>query len=295
MAGNHINSAGDRSAAFELKAAGFTLPIIRLLQADIEAVATELGARVEQAPEFFRNTPVVIDLGSFPTAGGEVEFPLLVGLLRGYGMIPFGVRGGNKQQNAAAEAMELAILGEHESRGARSTLPEQAAVAGSAQPASYAEPASASSPTAPNPAAPAISKAARPEPSRSEPARPEPAREAQAAAPRRAPVGFTLVTRPVRSGQRVYAAGGDLSVIAAVSAGAELMADGNIHVYGPLRGRALAGMKGNTEARIFCQDLQAELISVAGHYRVSESIPVELRGIPVQIYLDQKILRIEKL
>jgi septum site-determining protein MinC len=73
------------------------------------------------------------------------------------------------------------------------------------------------------------------------------------------------------------------------------MADGNVHVYGPLRGRALAGMKGNTEARIFCQDLQAELVSIAGHYRISENIPPELRGMPVQIYLDQKILRIERL
>jgi septum site-determining protein MinC len=106
---------------------------------------------------------------------------------------------------------------------------------------------------------------------------------------------FTLITRPVRSGQRIYAAGGDLSVVAAVSAGAELMADGNIHVYGPLRGRALAGMKGDTEARIFCQDLQAELVSVAGHYRVSENIPRELKGAPVQIFLDQKVLHIEKL
>ena len=73
------------------------------------------------------------------------------------------------------------------------------------------------------------------------------------------------------------------------------MADGNIHVYGPLRGRALAGMKGNSDARIFCQDLQAELVSVAGHYRVSENIPADLRGMPVQVYLDQKILRIERL
>jgi septum site-determining protein MinC len=260
MAGNQSTSGGDRPAAFELKAAGFTLPIIRLLEADIEAVAAELGARVERAPEFFRNTPVVIDLGGFPKEGGEVEFPLLVGLLRGYGMIPFGIRGGTKAQNAAAEAMELAILGETESRGSRTErteMPDQ-------------------------PAAPA------PRPRRG------PVEDDQVA-PRRAPAPFTLVTRPVRSGQRVYAAGGDLSVIAAVSSGAELMADGNIHVYGPLRGRALAGMQGNTDARIFCQDLQAELISVAGHYRVSENIPAELRGIPVQIFLDQKILRIEKL
>jgi septum site-determining protein MinC len=124
----------------------------------------------------------------------------------------------------------------------------------------------------------------------------QPVQGEPAAAPRAgAGAAFTLVTRPVRSGQRVYAAGGDLSIIASVSSGAELMADGNIHVYGPLRGRALAGMKGNTDARIFCQDLQAELVSVAGHYRVSENIPSELRGVPVQIYLDQKILRIEKL
>uniref|UniRef100_UPI0025CCAC13 septum site-determining protein MinC n=1 Tax=uncultured Lamprocystis sp. TaxID=543132 RepID=UPI0025CCAC13 len=108
-------------------------------------------------------------------------------------------------------------------------------------------------------------------------------------------INGTLVTRPVRSGQRVYAAGGDLSVIASVSSGAEVMADGNIHCYGPLRGRALAGARGNTEARIFCSDLQAELVSVAGHYRVSENIPADLRGVPVQVYLDQKILRIEKI
>jgi septum site-determining protein MinC len=236
------------------------LPIIRLLEADIEAVAAELGARVERAPEFFRNTPVVIDLSGFVPGGADVEFPLLVGLLRGYGMIPFGVRGGNKAQNAAAEAMELAILGEPETRGSRSErvdLPEE-------------------------PAAPA------PRPGRT------PVEDEQAQ-PRRGAAGFTLVTRPVRSGQTIYAAGGDLSVVAPVSSGAELMADGNIHVYGPLRGRALAGLQGNTDARIFCQDLQAELISVAGHYRISENIPAELRGFPVQIFLDQKILRIEKL
>jgi septum site-determining protein MinC len=264
MAGYQRTSGGDRPADFELKAAGFTLPIIRLLEADIEAVAAELGARVEQAPEFFRNTPVVIDLSAFSQGGGEVEFPLLVGLLRGYGMIPFGVRGGTKAQNEAAEAMELAILREHETRGARS---ERAPV--------VAEPAA-------EPAAPPPRSVGEPAP-------------VETPLLKRTGASFTLVTRPVRSGQRVYASGGDLSIIAPVSSGAELMADGNIHVYGPLRGRALAGMKGNTDARIFCQDLQAELVSVAGHYRISENIPPELRGVPVQIYLDQKILRIEKL
>ena len=100
------------AAAFELKAAGFTLPVIRLLGLDMDAVAEQLGTKVEQAPDFFRNTPVVIDLTGLTEAAGEVQFPLLVGLLRGYGMIPFGVRGGSQAQHTAAEAMELAILGD---------------------------------------------------------------------------------------------------------------------------------------------------------------------------------------
>lgn len=237
--------AGDTPPAFELKAAGFTLPVIRLLSSDMEAVAAQVGAKVEQAPDFFHNTPVVIDLTGFPTEAGEVEFPLLVGLLRGYGMIPFGVRGGTKAQHASAEAMDLAVLGDAFIRANR-----PAASAGAAAPAEGAEP------------------------------------------PRAA---VSVVTKPVRSGQRIYAAGGDLSVIAPVSSGAELAADGNIHVYGILRGRADAGARGNTEARIFCLDLQAELVSVAGHYRVSENIPADLRGTPVQVYLEQKILRIEKI
>jgi septum site-determining protein MinC len=94
-----------------------------------------------------------------------------------------------------------------------------------------------------------------------------------------------LVTEPVRSGTQIYARGGDLIVIAAVSPGAELVADGNIHVYGALRGRALAGAAGDEAARIFCTRLEAELISIAGRYLVSEQLPAEQRGFPVQIAL----------
>jgi len=81
-----------------------------------------------------------------------------------------------------------------------------------------------------------------------------------------------VITSPVRSGQQIYAPGGDLVVLAPVSAGAEILADGNIHVYGPLRGRALAGVKGDTSARIFCQSLEAELISISGNYKVNEDL-----------------------
>lgn len=81
-----------------------------------------------------------------------------------------------------------------------------------------------------------------------------------------------VITTPVRSGQQIYAAGGDLIVLAPVSVGAEILADGNIHVYSSLRGRALAGVRGNTEARIFCQSLEAELISIAGNYKLHDDL-----------------------
>ena len=104
-----------------------------------------------------------------------------------------------------------------------------------------------------------------------------------------------LVTQPVRSGQQIYAPDGDLILMAAISAGAEVLADGNIHIYGILRGRALAGVKGNAKARIFCQSLEAELVSIAGCYRVIEQPEVELLGKPVHIFLSDNRLIIEPL
>jgi len=103
-----------------------------------------------------------------------------------------------------------------------------------------------------------------------------------------------LVTAPVRSGAQIYARGADLIVTASVSAGAELIADGHIHVYGTLRGRAIAGAQGDSEARIFCNRLEAELISVAGHYLVSENIAREYLGQAVQISLDEDRLAITR-
>ena len=222
----------------ELKAGSFTLPVLRLLGTDLDGLGEELAAKVEAAAGFFQHAPVVIDVSALADTSAEVPFPLLVGLMRGQGMIPVGVRGGNPAQNQAAEAMELAIL------------------------------ADPRKPKAPPRVAP-------------RPAPPPPAGSGK------------LVDRPVRSGQRIYARGGDLVVTAQVSSGAEIMADGHIHCYGPLRGRALAGVKGDASARIFCRDLQAELVSVAGYYRISENIDAELRGRSVQIHLQGKELRMQ--
>ncbi|MGH8228537.1 MAG: septum site-determining protein MinC [Steroidobacteraceae bacterium] len=101
-----------------------------------------------------------------------------------------------------------------------------------------------------------------------------------------------LHTLPVRSGQRVYARQRDLVVTASVGAGAEVMADGSVHVYGALRGRALAGAHGATSARIFCQEFHAELVSVAGVFRIFETLPAELAGRAVQAWLDGTELKV---
>ncbi|MBV6389565.1 MAG: Septum site-determining protein MinC [Nitrosomonas europaea] len=103
-----------------------------------------------------------------------------------------------------------------------------------------------------------------------------------------------MITQPVRSGQRIYAAS-DLVILAQVSAGAEIMAEGNIHVYNTLRGRALAGVQGDTAARFFCLDLQAELVSIAGIYKTSEDLKETPKKKPVQVYLRDQALIIEEL
>lgn len=101
-----------------------------------------------------------------------------------------------------------------------------------------------------------------------------------------------LITHPIRSGQRVYVKG-DLIVLSAVSAGAEIMAEGNIHVYGSLRGRALAGVLGNTESRIFCSDLQAELVSIAGIYKLKDDLVQYPQQTPMQVVLEGDSLNIQ--
>ncbi len=249
----NLSEEAAQLAAFELKGSTFTLPLLKLLVSDMALVSDRLAEKVQQAPDFFHNTPVIIDLQSLASEDTGIDFPLLVGLLRGHGMIPIGVRGGNDAQNEAAQAMELAILADgrprkseqHPGPTAKETKQERQ----------------------PTGAAPAVV----------------------------ADTGTRLIVRPVRSGQRVYAPNGDLVILSQVSSGAEVLAAGNIHVYGTLRGRALAGVKGNKGCRIFCQDLQAELVSVAGNYRISEGIADLKRGKPVQIYLKDKALIIEEL
>ena len=173
------------------------------------------------------------------------------------------------QEAELAEAREILRRHTLSLIGVQNTAPAQLEAAASAGLASFA----------PN----------APQPGRS-PAR-EPTRSASAT-----PVAAKtrLVTQPVRSGTQIYARGADLVVTAAVSPGAEIIADGNIHVYGALRGRALAGAGGDVDARIFCSRLEAELVSIAGRYLVSEQLPPEQQGFPVQIALVDERLTVTR-
>ncbi|MGX2042112.1 septum site-determining protein MinC [Methylocaldum sp. MU1018] len=241
------NEQSTRSVSLEIKSGSITLPILKLLNGDPGVVAQQLRDKIRQAPEFFRNAPVVIDLSELPDYA-DVDFLDLIDILHEHRLVPVGTRGGSQRLQAAAQDARLAVLPEHKHE------------TGSAAPV-------------PAPSAPKIS----------------------AQTTTRIPSGSKLIEQPIRSGQRIYASGADLIVLSQVSPGAEVMADGNIHIYGSLRGRALAGVQGNLEARIFCADLQAELIAIGGHYKISENLEESVRGKPVQIYLRDNSLIIENL
>jgi septum site-determining protein MinC len=233
----------------ELKSSSFTLPILKLFGDDLVLIGEQLSRTVEQAPDFFLNTPIVMDLSPLAAKSGQVDFVGVVSLCRDLGMVPIGIRGGSQAHNRSAEALGMAILADSSSsrKAAQHSAPSTKPAASSEQ------------------VPPSFDNAA------------------------------LLVTQPIRSGQRVHAEGGDLIVTAHVSAGAEIIADGHIHVYGTLRGRALAGAKGDTASRIFCNNLQAELVAIAGQYQVSENMDDSVRGVPVQVYLENLSLMIHPL
>ena len=101
-----------------------------------------------------------------------------------------------------------------------------------------------------------------------------------------------IVEKPLRSGQQIYHPQGDVVLFQHTSAGSEILAGGSVHVYGSLRGRVLAGINGDTQARIFCQKLNAELVAIAGHYRLLDDIETDLKGQPAMVWLEGERLRI---
>lgn len=233
-----------QAPVFQLKGSMLAITVLEIVRNDLDALDEQLAAKVEQAPDFFNNTPLVLALDKLPADGADVDLAALIALCRKHGLRTLAVRAAQPAYISAAEGLDIPVLPPSGARERKVDLASKA-------PAKPAEP---------------VYRPTR------------------------------VVTTPIRGGQQVYAQGGDLIVLAAVSPGAELLADGNIHVYGPLRGRALAGIKGDANARIFCQQLAAEMISIAGQYKVAEDLRREpLWAESVQIRLAGDVLNIARL
>ena len=253
-----MSAQPDYAQAGELKFGQVGIANLRVRTLDPAQLAAEMRERVQRAPNLFARAAVVLDFGGLTRTPSLDEARALVDGLREAGVLPVALAYGTKEIDALAQQLGLPLLAKFRAqyeRGDEAPAPARAA-------------------EAPRPAEPAV---------------PAPAAVAAAGAP-----GLIQVA-PVRSGQQVYAEQRDLTVLATVGAGAEVLADGSIHIYGALRGRALAGARGNEGARIFCREFHAELVAVAGHYKVMEDIPADLRGKAVQVWLEHGQLKIAAL
>jgi septum site-determining protein MinC len=260
----------NESLALDFKSA--TLYAIRVVlhSADLDRLKAALDKRMNDAGSFFENEPVVLDAAR---VDDPIDWPILLDALRAHNLPVIGVVAEGENRVAAC-AVGLTPV----------ELSVQARVAQTLDVA----------PTVDTKAAPALAAAA-------DKAGAANGSQASVAATVGSPVAphsssALVITKPLRSGQRVYARHTDLVVIGMVSQGAEVIADGNIHVYGPLRGKAMAGARGDTSARVFTTQLDAELLAVAGVYRVVEDkLEGALHNQPALIRLEGDALRIESL
>lgn len=237
--------------SFEIKSANLPLVALMLKSTDLDRLARELAQRFGDMPDFFDNDPLVVDLSPLASADPDglptaLDFGVLIGLLRNYRLQPLAVRGGSSDQLSAALSAGLILA---QDAMVQRNVPQRAVQPAPEQAVQAPEPMVAQ-------AAPVV------------------------------PPGAMVIDKPLRSGQQVYARGRDLVVMAMVNPGAEVIADGHIHVYAPLRGKAIAGARGNTEARIFALSMAPELISIAGIYRTSETaLPDSVQGKAAQVRL----------
>ncbi|BDT56829.1 hypothetical protein MasN3_03230 [Massilia varians] len=220
-----------------------------LHSADPATIDAALNQMTGGVSDFFEDEFAVIDIAAIAHESPAIDWPALVALLKKYRLNAVAVRGAGPDMADAIRAHGLSL--DDGSSGVRA--PEAKEVPAAAAPAP----------------APTIAPTPAPEP-----------------APAPAPAAAMIIDTPVRAGQRIYARGTDLIITAVVNNGAEIIADGSIHVYAPLNGRALAGASGNPEARIFALSMQPELVSIAGVYRTfDDGFPNDLTRQPAQIKL----------
>ena len=248
-------------ATFEIKSANLPLVALLLKSTDLTELQRELALRFGDIPDFFDQDALVIDLSplqanSIEKVDDSIDFAALISLLSAYRLTPLAVKGGNPAQMAEAQAAGLLAAPDAHLVGGKSKSDK----GGKNSTALEAPTATAPASTAPNAGTATAAVAGQ--------------------------LSALIIDKPLRSGQQVYARGRDLVVLAMVNAGAEVIADGHIHVYAPLRGKAMAGARGNTDARIFALALEAELLSIAGVYRTSENpLPASVQGKPTQVRL----------
>lgn len=269
--------------AFKIKNANFPLFVLHVNTTDMDRFKSELGARLVQTPDFYTDAPVVIGLAAIADSGITPDIVGLVSFMRAHGMLTAGVLGGSAEQREAAVQAGLGLFPDAQARRATSQA--------------ETPPEPPHSPPTKQPELPGFETPA----DEDESGKPLDGNDIETAQPENLPMPPALqptmvIDKPVRTGQRIYAKDANLVVLAIVNAGAELIADGDIHIYAPLRGRAIAGAHGNQDARIFVHRLEAELISIAGCFQVFESgIPENVRGKPAQVHLDGSRLIFEPL
>lgn len=222
-------------APIELKGSSFTLSVVHLHNAQPEVIRPALIAKVDQAPAFLKNAPVVINISD---VNDRVEWREMLRVFSDAGLHVIGVSGcHDERQKQAVLRAGLPLL--NEGKGVVKKAPAA-------------------------PQTPVATKT-------------------------------KIVSTPVRSGQQIYARNSDLIVTGNVSTGAELIADGNIHVYGVMRGRVLAGATGDSASQIFCSNLSADLVSIAGQYLLSDQIPENYYGQATRLSLSDGTLIIQPL
>lgn len=249
------------SDACDLRFGQVGIACVRIKRVDAAALCDELERRVRSAPQLFSRAAVVLDLSHLLDLPDDGTVDALLEAVRSAGMLPVGLAYGTSETEALSKRMGLPLIAKFR--------------------AAY-EPANGGSIAAPVTEPTATSAAA-------------PTSQPQVVESAGPVLGAQNHDGAVRSGQQIYARDRDLVVTGAIANGAEVIADGSIHIYGGLRGRAMAGAQGDEKARIFVSKFHAELVAIAGHYRVFEQIPKDLEGKAVQCWLEGEKLLIAKL
>ena len=291
----------------KLKGEMSMLNVLQLQNADIERLCKELKQKVEEAPQFFVQSPLVIDCSELDTEIFSIDFLSFKHTLLSIGFIPVGIRNAPEEMNKTLAESGWAIMRDSirdNSKKAKPVAEDLPVVDGAKNDNNVSETNGYDKGNIKNsPSETVVAKAEDLDAVLDDNINESPNVNKEQASPK-AQNGATnvaglrasvTVDKTVRSGQQIYAAEADMTVLASTSSGSELMADGSIHIYGPLRGRVLAGARGNESARIYCQSLQAELFAIAGRYQLLDESDTHLKGKPVMIRLEGDKLVIEAL